>query len=253
MEKTSNTELQAPTWNDLVTLTYETRRISHENAENFDREMKEWQEKFEQEKKESKEKFEREKKEWHEKFEQEKKESKEKFEREKKEYNEKLEKESKKREEEWKELRRIVREMSYTFISQTGHIVEGLMEPSALKLFQSCGFDIDKCWKEMAGRNRVLGKEMEVDLFLHDTTDSIAVEVKTHCTVKKIQHFLDQMQWFKQIFPEFADNTIYVAVAAIDFEKEALEFAKEKGIFIIRVCDDVFSLDPADKSTMLTY
>ena len=41
--------------------------------------------------------------------------------------------------------------------------------------------------------------------------------------------------------------------AAIDFEKDALEFAKEKGIFIIRVCDDVFSLDPADKNTMLTF
>lgn len=249
MDNTTNTEPHTPTWDDLVTLTYETRHISRENAENFDREMKEWSEKM----KEWNEKFEKEKKESREKFEREKKEYNEKFEKEKKEYDEKLEKESKKREEEWKELRRIVREMSYTFISQTGHIVEGLMEPSALKLFQSCGFDIDKCWKEMAGRNRAIGKEMEVDLFLHDTTDSIAVEVKTHCTVKKIQHFLDQMQWFKQIFPEFANNTIYVAVAAIDFEKDAIEFAKDKGIFIIRVCDDVFSLDPADKNTMLTF
>ncbi len=54
MEKTTNTEPQAPTWNDLVTLTYETRRITRENAENFDREMKEWHEKFEQEKKRKK-------------------------------------------------------------------------------------------------------------------------------------------------------------------------------------------------------
>ena len=96
-------------------------------------------------------------------------------------------------------------------------------------------------------------RKMEVDLFLHDTTDSVAVEVKIHCTRKKIVHFLERMQMFKQIFTEFAHNKIYVAVAAINFDKEAVEYAQEKGVFLIHAKDDVFTLEPADRDKMLVF
>ena len=79
---------------------------------------------------------------------------------------------------------KTVSKMSENFISQSGHIVEGLMEPCAMKIFQAYGFDLDKCWKNMEGKDKKSGREMEVDLFLHDTTDSVAVEVKIHCTKK---------------------------------------------------------------------
>lgn len=153
-----------------------------------------------------------------------------------------------------KETDRKYREFATRFTSQSGHIVEGLMEPSALRIFQNAGFDIDKCWKEMKGKNKSLGIKMEVDLFLHDTTESIAVEVKINCTKDDIDHFIEQMGKFKLIFPELAHIKVYLAIASINFDRDADKYASEKGLFVIRVSeDDIFTLDSADKSKMIFF
>lgn len=162
--------------------------------------------------------------------------------------------EDRKLQEQMKETDRKFKELATRFTSQSGHIVEGLMEPSALRLFQQYGFDITKCWKEMKGHNKTLDRKMEVDLFYYDTTDAIAVEVKINCTKADIDHFLSQMEHFKEIFWRFADVNVYVAIAAINFDRDADRYAAEKGLFVIRVADyDLFSLDPADKEKMRKF
>lgn len=153
-----------------------------------------------------------------------------------------------------KETDKRIRDLTTRFTSQSGHIVEGLMEPSALHIFQKAGFDIDKCWKEMKGQNKSLGLKMEVDLFLHDTVESIAVEVKINCTKENIDHFMEQMGKFKTIFPEFSNSTVYGAIAAINYDRDTDRYASEKGLFVIRVSnDEIFTLDAADKNKMLTF
>ena len=278
MEQTSTPGQHIPTWDEIMTMIYETRRITRENAEDFDRRMKEAeqarlknQEEYELLKKEgervrqkSQEDFDRRMKESDEKFEKSLQKSREDFDRSlqasREDFDRRMKEEEKARqkyreeyERESKKTDKIIRKMSENFISQSGHIVEGLMEPCAMKIFQDYGFDLDKCWKNMEGRDKTTGKEMEVDLFLHDTTDSIAVEVKIHCTKKKIVHFLEQMQMFKRIFTEFAQNKIYVAIAAINFDKEAVAYAKENGVFLIHCNDDVFTLEPMEKEKLLTF
>ena len=105
----------------------------------------------------------------------------------------------------------------------------------------------------MEGKDKKTGRKMEIDIFLHDTMDSVAVEVKILCTKKKIVHFLEQMRMFKQIFTRFADNKIYVAVAAINFDREAVEYVMEMGVFLIHCKNDVFTLEPASKEKMLFF
>ena len=151
-----------------------------------------------------------------------------------------------------KETDEKMRKMEYKYTSQMGHVVEGLMEPSAMALFQQSGFDISKCWKNMKGKRKDLGKEMEVDLFLFDTTDAVAVEVKTNCCKDDVEHFLKQMEKFSDVFPNFAGVNVYLAIAAINFDYEADKYAAERGLFVIHVREDVFSLDPAKKEDM-TY
>ena len=165
-----------------------------------------------------------------------------------------------KRKADWEELRlqmketdRKFKELATKYSSQTGHIVEGLMEPSALRLFQQSGFDIDKCWKEMKGKRKSSGNAMEVDLFLHDTTDAVAVEVKTNCTEADVDRFLAQMEKFGDVFPEFADVNVYVAIAAINYNRGADKYAAQKGLFVIRVGEDAFTLDPAQRSDMTFF
>ena len=234
MEQISSSAQHVPTCEDIMNIAYETQRILRESAAEFDRRMKE----AEQARLKSQEEYERlrmaNERAWQKSCED--------FDRRMKQHDEQIAKTEK-----------TVSKMSENFISQSGHIVEGLMEPCAMKIFQAYGFDLDKCWKNMEGRDKKTGREMEIDLFLHDTTDSVAVEVKIHCTKKKIVHFLEQMQMFKQIFTEFAHKNIYVAVAAINFDKEAVKYAREKGVFLIHAKDDVFTLEPADKDKMLCF
>ena len=151
-----------------------------------------------------------------------------------------------------KETDRKLKEEATRYASLTGHVVEGLMEPSAMALFQQVGFDISKCWKNMKGKRKDLNIGMEVDLFLHDTTDAVAVEVKTNCTKGDVDYFLKQMEKFADIFQKYADTNVYLAMAAINYDHEADKYAAEKGMFVIRVCENVFSLDPAQKEDM-TY
>lgn len=152
------------------------------------------------------------------------------------------------------EFRKQIKEITNRFLSQSGHIVEGLMEPSALNLFKDLGFNIVGCWKEMKATNKQTQRRMEVDLFYHDTTEAVAVEVKIKCEKEDVDHFLEQMSHFKEVFPRYADVNVYAAIAAINYNRDADQYAAEKGLFVIRVSDnDVFSLDPTQKETRVYF
>lgn len=140
---------------------------------------------------------------------------------------------------------REFKETNKRFLSQTGHIVEGMTHRSAFRALQKAGFNIGQCIRNMVGSNSEI--DMAVDLFYMNTTEAIAVEVKTYCTKAKINHFLKQMQNFKMLFPHFADFEVYVGMAAIDYTDAAIQYAREKGIIIIHLDEDIFTIDKIDK------
>ena len=150
-----------------------------------------------------------------------------------------------------KDNKQRIRELSDQFISQSGHIVEGLMEPAAMNLFKAAGFEIRGCWKEMKSTIKLPSgkqKKVEIDLYYHDTAEAIAVEVKINCTKEKVDHFIEQMRKFKEFFPRLKDTKVYAAVAALNYERDADQYAAEQGLYVIRVSDnDVFTLDAANK------
>lgn len=57
-----------------------------------------------------------------------------------------------------RKLKERMNELNSQFISQSGHIIEGLMEPSAMKMFQDKGYDIDRCWKNFSKYDKSMGK-----------------------------------------------------------------------------------------------
>ena len=148
---------------------------------------------------------------------------------------------------------RKIKALNDQFISQTGHILEGLTKRSALRALQKAGFRVEQSFKEMTGSNSELGLNMEIDLLYADTTEAVAVEVKTNCTKAKINHFLKQMRNFKLLYPRFADLDVYVAVAALNYTKEAEAYAREKGLIVIHVNDDVFTIDPIDRKKLKRF
>lgn len=153
-----------------------------------------------------------------------------------------------------KETDRRMKDLNTRFISQSGHIIEGLMEPSAIKIFQDRGYNINRCWKNFKKHTKDSGRRLEVDLLLLDDEIAIIVEVKINCTCKEIDHFIDQMQYFKEVCPEYADKEILLSIAAIGFERDADLYAHKRGLFVIRVSNDnIFTLDPNEGDVMLKY
>lgn len=153
-----------------------------------------------------------------------------------------------------RKLKDRIDKLTTRFTSQSGHILEGLMEPSAMKMFQDKGYNIDRCWKNFKRHVKDIGKKLEVDLLLLDDEIAIIVEVKINCTKQDIDHFINQMQSFKEICPEYADKEIMLAIAAINYDRDADKYAHEQGLFVIRVYDDrIFALDPNDGDTMKIF
>ena len=153
-----------------------------------------------------------------------------------------------------KETDRKMKEMEHRFFSQAGHIIEGLMEPSAMRMFQGKGYAINSCCKNFKRFNKGTGKKIELDLLLLDDTVAIVVEVKINCTHRDIDHFIQQMGLVKELFPEYADKEIHPAIAAVNYDRDADAYAHEQGLFVIRVYNDnIFSLDSSDGDKLLTF
>ena len=63
------------------------------------------------------------------------------------------------------------------------------------------------------------------------------------------------MKNFKEIFTEHSKKEVIAAIAAVNFDQDAYEYAKQQGILIIHVKDNtVFTLDPVpDKSVLRRF
>lgn len=153
-----------------------------------------------------------------------------------------------------KETDRKLKELANRFTSQSGHIIEGLMEPSALRIFQDAGYDVDRCTKNYKIHIKATGQKAEYDVILLDNTVVIVVEVKINCTKTDVDDFIKNMIPFRELFPEAGSKEVLGAMAAINYERDADRYAHEQGLFVIRVSDsDLFSLDDPSKDMLRKF
>ena len=142
-----------------------------------------------------------------------------------------------------KETDRKLKQMINQFTTQWGRMIEELAKPAALKLFKEIGIKIDHVFQEPRHRKEE-GRELEADVILVNTTDVVVVEVKSTLHIEDVDHFLEQMAFFKDLFREFKDRTVYVAVAAMKFAESSDIYARKKGVFVLHANGEyVFSLD----------
>lgn len=152
-----------------------------------------------------------------------------------------------------RETDRKMKQLFDQFTTQWGRVVEEVAKPAALKLFKDIGIDIDHVFQEPRHRKRD-EMEMEVDAILVNTTAVVAVEVKTTLKQKDVDYFLKQMEIFKELFREFKDKTIYVAVAAIKFDGSSDLYAKKNGVFVLRCNgESIFKLDDLPEEKRRKY
>ena len=153
-----------------------------------------------------------------------------------------------------KDTDRKIKELSTRFSSTTGHIIEGLMSSSAIKMYEDKGFKINSLCKNYKRKNKQLNLEMEQDVVLFTETQVIVEEVKASCDKKDVEKFFHNMENFKLLYDEYADKEVFGAVAAVNYEDGADTYARNLGLFVIRVSsDEIFSLDPFEMEKLKRF
>ena len=137
-----------------------------------------------------------------------------------------------------------VKELRDLYTNNWGKLVESLSQPAVLSLFKEMGIGITHIYEGPREDVSDPDNAIEVDTILCNTTVAVVTEVKTTCRPDDIDYFLKQMERFKTIFHEFANKTVYVAIAAIRYDGHSDRYARKKGLFVIKTTGDgVFSID----------
>lgn len=240
----------------------ELRERARIHDEKFEAEMEQWKKNNEEERKRRRKENEEERKQWKKDNEEERKQWRKEFQEEMRKREIKWEKEEAKRKASLDKLEKNVNKavesvnrLSAEFHSVVGHIVEGLLGPKGHKMFTKAGFAVDRYCKDMHRKIKALNLEMEVDVLSYGEDLAIATEVKTNCRKTDIDEYIDKMQRFKLLFTEHKDKEVIAAIAAVNFERDAYEYAQQQGILIIHVIDEsIFTLDPVpDKSALRRF
>lgn len=153
-----------------------------------------------------------------------------------------------------KETDKKIKELSTRFSSTTGNMIEGLMSSSATEMFRKAGYDMHSMAKNIVRKSKTPNEGMEVDVLLYNDSTAIAIEVKANCRKSDIDRFIQQMEKFKRLFPEYKDKEVLLAIAAINFENEVDDYAHELGLIVVRTnSDDFFSIDPCVRETLVKF
>ena len=149
-----------------------------------------------------------------------------------------------------KETAKRMKELQGLFTTQWGKLIEALTKPAALKLFREHGLHVTQIYKG-AHYGEYDSGAMEVDVILCNTTEVVAVEVKTTCKVDDVKYFMKQMDHFKETFHHFAQSNVYPAVAALQYDEESDIYALKHGLYVLHANGDgIFNLTTPKKKAV---
>ena len=131
-----------------------------------------------------------------------------------------------------KEIDEKLKKLADLFESQWGKLIEALVEPGALKLFNDRGIQIRYVARRIESfRN---GDKMEIDLLFYNDDEIVVIEVKMTCKTDDVRDFLEDLDQFLYFFPKYKHLTIYGAIAAISIDREVTRFAYRQGLFVLK-------------------
>ena len=120
--------------------------------------------------------------------------------------------------------------------SRWGEFVENLIKPAAARLFQEKGIDVHLTALRVTGQDEK--GSIEIDILVENTTEVVAIEVKSHLEVRDVKRFLQTLERFKKVFPKHKSDKLYGAVAGIKIDERANEYAIQEGLFLIQPAGD---------------
>lgn len=120
--------------------------------------------------------------------------------------------------------------------SRWGEFVENLIKPAAARLFQEKGIDVHLTALRVTGQDQQ--GSIEIDILVENTTEVVAIEVKSHLEVRDVKRFLQTLERFKKAFPKHKNDKLYGAVAGIKIDERSDVSATQEGLFLIEPAGD---------------
>lgn len=133
----------------------------------------------------------------------------------------------------FKETDRKLNQLSGLFGSQWGKLIEALVQPNALRLFQERGIPVQHLYQRAKSQRN--GQTMELDLLLENTDTVLVLEVKSTLRVSDINDFLADLGRFVDFFPRFGGYRVYGGVAGLEIVEDADRYAYRQGLFVLSV------------------
>ena len=120
--------------------------------------------------------------------------------------------------------------------SRWGEFVENLIKSAAARLFREQGIDVHLTALRVTGQDEQ--GSIEIDILVENTTEVVAIEVKSHLEVRDVKKFLQTLERFKKVFPKHKTDKLYGAVAGIKIDERVNEYAIQEGLFLIQPVGD---------------
>ncbi len=126
--------------------------------------------------------------------------------------------------------------LEHLFTSQWGRLVESLVEGALVRLFNERGIPVQHTYSRAKGTYE--GNSWEIDIVAKNGDAVIMVEVKTTLRPDDVKDFLTKLPQVKHWMREYADNTVYGAMAYLTSDAGAEKMAQNKGLFVIKATGD---------------
>lgn len=120
--------------------------------------------------------------------------------------------------------------------SRWGEFVENLIKPAAARLFQEKGIEVHLTALRVTSQDDQ--GSIEIDILVENTTEVVAIEVKSHLEIRDVKRFLQTLERFKKAFPKHKNDKLYGAVAGIKIDERVNEYAIQEGLFLIQPAGD---------------
>ena len=129
-----------------------------------------------------------------------------------------------------------IRKLEGFFTSQWGKLIEGMVQPAALKLFQKRGIEVNESMQRVVIKKKDLQKEFDILLVNGDVV--IVVEVKSTLKIEDVKKHIECLKDFHKYMPEYKDKRVFGAVAYLNCDEKSDKYAYRNGLFVITLTGD---------------
>lgn len=132
----------------------------------------------------------------------------------------------------FQETDKKLNKLEQLFTSQWGKLIESLLQGDLINVLAKWGISVNDTSERRKGNRN--GENFEFDIIAHNGNEIVIVEVKTTLRPGDVTDFQETMKKAKVYLPEYANKTIYAAMAFLKADGHSDRMAEKKGFFVIR-------------------